>query len=59
LSIQKKRLYRQLASIPFLLFAGVLFFILIEETGEGLGFDWLTFFSGMIMLGLSIFLILD
>jgi hypothetical protein len=59
LIMRKDKLLKLLASIPFLLFALVIFYILIDETREGLGFDWLAFISGIVMLGVSLFIIQD
>ena len=57
--MRKDKLIKLLASIPFLLFALVIFYILIDETWESAGFDWLAFLSGIVMLGVSLFIIQD
>ena len=57
--MRRDKLLKLIASIPFFLFALVIFYILIDEMREGLGFDWLAFFSGIVMLGVSLFIIQD
>ena len=57
--MRKDKLLKLLASIPFLLFSLVIFYILMDETWGGIRFDWLAFFSGIVMLGVSIFIIRD
>ena len=57
--MRRDKLIKLIASIPFLIFALVIFYILIDETREGIGFDWLAFFSGIVMLGVAIFIIQD
>ncbi len=57
--MRNDKLLKLLASIPFLLFAFVLFYILMDETLEGIGFDWLAFFCGIVMLGVSLLIIQD
>lgn len=57
--MRRDKLIKLIASIPFLIFALVIFYILIDETREGIGFDWLAFLSGIVMLGVSLFIIQD
>jgi len=57
--MRRDKLLKLIASIPFLLFTLVIFYILIDETREGIGFDWLAFLSGIVMLGVSLFIIQD
>lgn len=57
--MRKDKLLKLLASISFLLFALVIFYILMDEALEGVGFDWLAFLSGVVMLGVFLFIIQD
>ena len=57
--MRRDQLVKVLASMPFLIFATVIFYILIDEAWEGIGFDWLAFFSGIVMLGVSLLIIQD
>jgi len=57
--MRKDKLLKLLASIPFLLFSLVIFYILMDETWEGIRFDWIAFFSGILMLGVSLLIIQD
>jgi len=59
LIMRKDKLLKLLASISFLLFALVIFYILMDEALEGVGFDWLAFLSGVVMLGVFLFIIQD